>query len=147
MWREAAAGPLAASSVRRRPGYSLPGRLLGPCSLSRPVPSCLLALAAPLAGKPGMFIFKRAVISTPGGKRRRKGSFVLGLSFRVWTPGHPSHSLDFLKWRRMPASPERFQTPRKSSWFSETNVCQSALSVEDLKASVCPENAWWNVCI
>ena len=68
-----------------------------------------------------MFIFKRTVISTPGGKRTRKGSFVLGLSFRVWTPGHPSRSLDFLKWRRMPASLERFQTLRKSSWFSETN--------------------------
>lgn len=42
-------------------------------------------------------ILKLAVISMPCGKRRWKGSFVLGLSFRVWMPRYPSGSLDLLK--------------------------------------------------
>ena len=104
----------SSSLVRRAPGHPLLGRLLGPSSLSWPIPSsCPLAQAAPLAGKPGLFIFKLAVVSTPGGKRRHKGSFVLGLSFRAWTPGYPCRSLDFLRWRPMPASPERFPNTLK----------------------------------
>lgn len=123
------------------------------CELAGP----LLPLAqatSQFAGEPGVCIFKLAVISTPGEKRRQKGSFVLGLSFWAWMPRYPCSSLDFLKWRRMPASPEPDHDHQKFGlvqWEKKKptkNCVQVSIICGRLKGlSGSRDSTWWNVCI
>lgn len=82
------------------------------CQLVRPL------LPRPrLAGKHGIFIFKLAVISMPGEKRGRKGSFVLGLSSRVRCRDIPPVPWTFWNEGRCQLAPSPIGTTRKFGRF------------------------------